>query len=82
MGGGLQVNIVSVHVLYVGFMPVYVGRDGLSGTPVYVSVCQFTLVGRDVELDNINCLLRVPQKNASVAHYNSKVIMHVYWDIL
>ena len=52
MVGGLQVIIVSVHVLYVGFMPVYVGRDGLSGTPVYVSVCQFTLVGRDVELDN------------------------------
>ena len=37
---------------YVDFTPVYVGRDGLSGTPVYVSVCQFTLVGRDVELDN------------------------------
>ena len=50
--GGLKVIIVSVHFLHFSFMPVYVRQDGLSGTPVYVSVCQFTLVGRDVELDN------------------------------
>ena len=44
--------IVSVHVLYVGFTPVYVGQDGLSGTLVYIGIHRFTLVGRDVELDN------------------------------
>ena len=34
------------------FTPVYIGQDGLSGTPVYVRLRQFTSVGRDVELDN------------------------------
>ena len=44
--------IVSVHFLHFSFMPVYVRQDGLSGTQVYVSLHQFRLVGRDVELDN------------------------------
>ena len=35
---------MSIHILYIGFTPVHVGQDGLSGTPVYASVCQFTLV--------------------------------------
>ena len=56
-----KVIIESAHVLYVSFtlttsssfMPIYVGQDGLSGTLVYVSLRQFTLVGRDVELDKI-----------------------------
>ena len=29
--------------------------DGLSGTPVYIRLCQFTSEGRDVELDNRKC---------------------------
>ena len=39
-----QVNIVLVHILYVSFMPIYIGQDGLSGTPVYVSIRQFMVV--------------------------------------
>ena len=39
--GGLKVNIVSVHVLYIGFTPVYIRQD------------VFFSVGRDVELDNM-----------------------------
>ena len=42
--GGLQVIIVSVHVLYVSFTPIYVGQVRLSGTPVYVELRQFTPV--------------------------------------
>ena len=49
--GGLQVIIVSVHVLYDSFTPIYVEQDRLSGTQVYVSLCRFTLDGRDVELN-------------------------------
>ena len=45
--------IVSVHFLHFSFMPVYVRQDGLSGTPVYVRLHQFTSVGRDVELENV-----------------------------
>ena len=47
-----KVIIVSAHVLYFSFTPFYVRQVRLSGTPVYVSLCWFTLVGRDVELDN------------------------------
>ena len=36
---------------YACFTPIYIGQDGLSGTPVYISLRWFTLVGRDVELD-------------------------------
>ena len=46
------VIIVSAHVLYFSFTPIYVGQVRLSVTPVYISLRQFTLVGRDVELDN------------------------------
>ena len=31
MVDGLNVLIVSVHVLYISFTPVYVGQEGLSG---------------------------------------------------
>ena len=31
---------------------VYIRQDGLSGTPVYVGLHKFTLMGREVELDN------------------------------
>ena len=47
-----KVIIVSVHILYVSFTPVYVGQEGLSGNQVYIRLHQFTSVGRDVELDN------------------------------
>ena len=50
-GGGLQVIIVSVHVLYFIFTHVYVRQDRLSGTPVYIKLRQFISVGRDMELD-------------------------------
>ena len=33
---------------YDSFTPVYIGQDGLSGTPVFVSLRRFTFVGRDV----------------------------------
>ena len=38
-------------------MPVYVGQNGLSGTPAYVRLRQFTSVGMDVELDNIKLMI-------------------------
>ena len=43
-----KVIIVSVHVLYFSFTSVYVGQDGLSVSPVDVSLRWFTSVGRDV----------------------------------
>ena len=46
-------NIVSVHVHYFSFTPVYVRQVRLSGTSVYICLHQFTSVDRDVELDNI-----------------------------
>ena len=33
--------------------PIYIGQDRLSGTLVYDSLHWFTLVSRDVELDNL-----------------------------
>ena len=47
-------NIVSVHVHYFSFTPVYVRQVRLSGTPVYICLHQFTSVDRDVELDKNN----------------------------
>ena len=68
--GGLQVIIVSVHVLYFSFTPIYVGQEGLLGTQVYASLRRFTSVGRDVELDNMNFVLpklqRVTLKSLSL----------------
>ena len=48
-----KVIIVSAHVLYFSFTPRYVRQVRLSGTPVYINLSRFTLVGRDVELDKI-----------------------------
>ena len=64
MGGwyGLHVILLSSHVLYVGFTPVYIGQDRLSGNPVYVSLHRFTLVGRDMELDNKTQLSKLKPK--------------------
>ena len=54
MGGGVESDYsvcpCPLRWFYACFTPVYVGRDGLSGTPVYIGIRQFTLVGRDVEL--------------------------------
>ena len=47
-----KVIIVSVHVRYFSYTPVYVRQVRLSGTPVYICLHQFTSVDRDVELDN------------------------------
>ena len=41
---------------YISFTPLFVRQDGLSSTLVYVGLRQFTFVGRDVELDNIEIL--------------------------
>ena len=40
---------------YACFTHIYIRQDGLSVTKVYVRLCQFMWVGRDVELDNILC---------------------------
>ena len=37
---------------YACFTPVYIGLDGLPGTPVCIGLRQFMLVGRDMELDS------------------------------
>ena len=56
MGGGVESDYsvcpCPLPWFYACFTPVCVRRDGLSGTPVYIGIRQFTLVGRDVELDN------------------------------
>ena len=56
MGGGVESDYsvcpCPLRWFYACFTPVYVGRDGLSGTPVYIGIRRCTLVGSDVELDN------------------------------
>ena len=39
-----KVIIVSVHVLYFSFTPVFVGQEGLSGTQVFIRLHQFKSV--------------------------------------
>ena len=55
-GGGVKSDYsvcpCPLRWFYACFTSVYVGRDGLSGTPVNISILRFTLVCRDVELDN------------------------------
>ena len=45
-----KVIIVSAHIIYFSFTPIYVGQVRLSGTPVYINLYQLTLLVRDVEL--------------------------------
>ena len=53
--GGLQVKIVSVHVLYFSFF-------GFSVSSVMsVGLCQFMLEGQDMELDNMQCTFSARQ---------------------
>ena len=61
-----KVIIVSAHVLYFSFTPIYVRQVRLSGTPVYINLSRFTLVGRDVELDNFCLHLHVNLKTHQV----------------
>ena len=76
-----KVIIVSVHVLYFSFTPIYVGQEGLLGTQVYASLRQFTSVGRDVELDKIAALVtNVKKLSLSIDKQQAQALQMKYSD--
>ena len=73
--GGLQVIIVSVHVLSVSFTPIYVGQERLSGTP---SIHQFTLDYVSLRWWAGKWSLTISSKGRSHSKKNSWVIFTLF----
>ena len=64
--------------IYACFTPVYIGRDRLSGTPLYIGIRRFTLVGRDVELDNFQFYSKELFKNSNIANLAACRLVCIY----